>query len=125
DAHLLRHAESRGTAFLTTVDLPPTRTPYLQRSRRERIAATRHLRRSGATDLDRWSVGENLDRAWERRVVAAADLIAPGSSVVDLGAGRQALARHLPAGATYTPADVVPRSPDTVIVDVNAGQFPD
>jgi hypothetical protein len=124
DGHLLRLAESRGSSFPTTVDLAPTRTPFLQRPRRERIAATTGLRATRTTDLDRWSATENLDRAWERRVLAAADLIPPGSSVLDLGAGRQALRRHRPAGTTYTPADLFARSPDTVVVDVNAGEFP-
>lgn len=125
DGHLLRHALSRGSSFPATVDLPVTMTPFLQRPRRQRSATTRQLRRTQVTDVARWSDLENIDRAWERRLVAAADLIPPGARVLDLGAGRQTLARHLPPGTSYTPADVVRRTSATVVADVNAGEFPD
>jgi hypothetical protein len=44
--------------------------------------------------------------------------------VLDLGAGAMALKRCLPAGCQYLPADLLPRSADCQLVDLNQQQFP-
>jgi hypothetical protein len=121
-----------GLAMTPASDFPPPPqdaspgpvTPYMQQARRTRIDATRRLRTEGLTDAARWATEENLDAAWERRAMAAAALIPAGSRVLDIGAGREALSRHLPPDSAYVPADLVARSPRTVVVDLNAGEFP-
>jgi hypothetical protein len=45
--------------------------------------------------------------------------IRPGSRVVDVGAGAQALRSALPPHCTYVPIDIVQRTPDTVVCDLN------
>ena len=49
--------------------------------------------------------------------------VPPGSSVVDLGAGAQTLAAHLPQGCAYQACDVVP-GPAVVLCDLDAGVWP-
>jgi hypothetical protein len=51
-------------------------------------------------------------------------VIAAGASVLDLGAGAQALRTALPPGCSYMPADLIGRSDACQIVDLNQGQFP-
>lgn len=125
DAHLLSQALTRGADFPPTADLPLGGTAFMRRPRSERRRATRRLRVLRQTDHERWSRPDNLDVSWERLPLAAAPLIPPGARVLDLGAGLEALERHLPASATYVPADVARLSARTMVVDVNAGQFPD
>lgn len=55
---------------------------------------------------------------WPGRLRKVAGLIPPGASVIDLGAGSQALRDHLPPSCKYTPADL----PD---FDMNAGRWPE
>src|SRR5690606_6161085 len=116
---------THGSDLPSTADLPLSGTAFLRRPRRERSRATLRLRGLKQTDAERWARPDNLDVSWERLPLAAAPLIPPGARVLDLGAGREALERHLPADAVYVPADVVARTPRTVVVDVNAGEFPE
>ena len=69
----------------------------------------------------RWSaVG-----SWRWRAKRAAALIDPGSSVLDIGCGEMDLLPLLPPGCRYTGADVVKRTGETVVADLEAGEFPD
>jgi hypothetical protein len=99
-------------------------TPYARIPKRERITLTRALREQRVTDHARWREGTNLDPAWQDRARRAARWVPPGSTVLDLGAGAESLRCLLPAASKYTPADVVARSADTIVVDVNRGEFP-
>jgi hypothetical protein len=123
DRHLLN-------ALMSTHDTPPAQgsahvMPYRTRPRKKRIASTLVLRRRRATDVDRWTESANLDPAWERRAQIVGGFVPAGSHVLDLGAGLEALARHIPESCRYTPADVVRRSERTVVADVNRGEFPE
>jgi len=51
-------------------------------------------------------------------------MIVPNSKVLEFGAGHMALTKYLPKNCTYIPSDVVKRSPDTVICDLNAPKLP-
>jgi hypothetical protein len=124
DAHLLRVLMQTDRSSTPLPVAPGRRTPYMARPRNARARDTRQLRLSHGTDTARWEDADNLDVAWERRAAAAATLVPNGARVLDLGAGREALARHIPPDASYVPADVVRRSDRTVVVDVNAGEFP-
>ena len=77
-----------------------------------------------ATDRERWErTARELPR-WNARNRLIADLIPPGSAVVDLGSGARTLGEMLPEGCRYTPVDLV-ASPGGIVCDFNAGEFPD
>jgi hypothetical protein len=44
--------------------------------------------------------------------------------VIDIGCGAMALREYLPEGCTYSSADLLKRSDDCQIVDLNKGEFP-
>ena len=58
------------------------------------------------------------------RARIAARLVRPGSRVLDLGCGAMVLREHLPPGCTYIPADLVKRSEDTHLIELNKGLWP-
>lgn len=62
---------------------------------------------------------------WPGRAAAVARFIDAGSRVLDLGAGAQGLRAVLPPDCTYTPADLVLRTPDTLPFDMDQGTWPD
>lgn len=71
-----------------------------------------------------WGRRESHSYSWEERARRVAGLIAPNSSVLDLGCGRMFLRRFLPAGCRYVPADLPRWSEDVIVVDLDQGQFP-
>jgi hypothetical protein len=79
---------------------------------------------AGQTDLTRWSDPKQLEPAWEARAVMAADFIAAGTRILDIGCGAMKLERHLPFGAKYQPCDVVARDDRTIVVDLNTQALP-
>jgi hypothetical protein len=101
-----------------------SRTPYAQRTADEQRELTDRIMRDGGTDIERWQDTRNLDPVWEPRAVLAARMIPAGSHVLDLGAGAQTLKMLLPPGCRYTPSDVVARTPDTLVADLNRAEFP-
>jgi len=84
-------------------------------------SARRWLR---ATHRSRWSHEQSLYAGWNERAEVVASLIPPAATVLDLGAGRGALAGHLPAGCRYLEADLVPRNAATLVCDLNANPLP-
>jgi hypothetical protein len=54
-----------------------------------------------------------------------AELVPPGSRVIEFGAGQRHLEQILPLGCTYTPLDLVDRGPGTIVCDLNRRPFPD
>lgn len=107
---------ARRPAFNTSFRLD--RTPAAM------AAATELYLAACSSDGPRWSDAQWLPPGAELRAQAAAGLIVPGSHVLDLGSGAMALRLLLPPNCRYTPADLVARGPDTVLVDLNQGQFP-
>lgn len=77
------------------------------------------------TDFARW---EDVSDTWGEkhplRSQIAARFIGPGKSVLDLGAGSMVLKKFLPPDCRYQPCDIYPRSPDCLVADLNAQQFP-
>jgi hypothetical protein len=73
------------------------------------------------TNFERWS---GLKESWDDRIVLMAERIRPGSSIIDLGAGQQALRKYLPADSRYQACDLVARDRDTIVCDFNKGQLP-
>src|SRR5205807_393204 len=70
----------------------------------ERARATEELIREKGTDTERWARLESLATQWDARAAMAAEWIAAGSSVLDVGAGAMALEKALSPGCTYQPA---------------------
>jgi FkbM family methyltransferase len=89
-----------------------------------RDATTRMLMARRATDAARWADFEAMRPGAEARARLAAAFVPAAARVLDLGAGVMALRRALPAGCRYQPADLVAFAEDTLVVDLNDGQFP-
>lgn len=105
---------------------PPFNATFrLDRSPAGLEVATAHYIAARSSDGPRWADPDAMPQGAEVRADAAAALIAPGSSVLDLGCGAMALRDRLPAGCRYVPADLIARGEDTVLLDLNQGQFPD
>lgn len=64
----------------------------------------------------RW---EDCHESYPLRIKYMAEHIHPGESVLDVGAGTLALRGFLPVDCRYTPLDLWPRAPDTIVVDLN------
>ncbi len=107
---------ARRPAFNTSFRLD--RTPAAM------AAATEFYLAARSSDGPRWADPQWLPAGADLRARAAVGLIAPGSSVLDLGCGAMTLRSVLPPTCRYVPADLVARSEDTVVVDLNQGQFP-
>lgn len=92
----------------------------------ERLAAAAAFCIEARTsDGVRWADPEVLAEGAHERAAAAAGLIPPGASVLDLGCGALALRDALPPGAPYVPADLIARSADCIVLDLDQGQFPE
>ena len=78
----------------------------------------------GISDISHWRRNNSLHPSWEDRVAAMVTKIEPGSRVLDIGAGSQTLRRHLPADCEYFPLDIVARTPETIVCDLNRGTLP-
>lgn len=75
-------------------------------------------------DLKRWNDPTTWED-WEERTRIIAGMISPNSRVVEFGAGKRQLERHLPVGSWYIPSDIVDRGHGTIILDLNARSLPD
>jgi Methyltransferase domain len=77
------------------------------------------------TDHRRWSDLTNLEESWQPRTVRAAELVPKNSRVIEFGAGRRTLERHLDPSCSYTPSDIVDRGPGTIVLNLNEPPLPD
>lgn len=66
-----------------------------------------------------------LETRWDARTRMAGKMLADADCVVDIGCGLMALRDVLPPTTRYIPVDLVPRGPDTVIVDFNNERLPE
>lgn len=86
------------------------------------VGIKRLLHRS---DYKRWRSIANHEVWWDARTKLLAEMVPPGSKVIEFGAGRRQLERYLPPGCSYTPSDLVERGPGTIICDFNRPPLPD
>ena len=76
------------------------------------------------TNLKRWSSVATRIPHWDPRTIRIAELINPGSSLVDIGAGAQTMRTHVKGLVKYTPCDLFKNTPDTVVCNFNEGVYP-
>ena len=86
--------------------------------------ATLARRLSSKPDVTRWADLDSFDPDWNERTQIIADLIAPGSRVLEFGAGRRHLETLLDARSTYFASDLVERGHDTLVADLNKRPLP-
>ena len=79
----------------------------------------------GSTDFKRWADLRNHNPEWDNRTKVIAGLIPPRSRVIEFGAGRLQLRKYLDPSCSYFPSDLISRSPDTIVCDLNARPLPD
>ncbi len=106
-----------------------TRPPYngnfrLSRTPDRLADVTDMIIAAKSSDGVRWADPDQIITGARERASAAAAVIQAGTSVLDLGAGAQALRTALPPGCSYMSADLIARSEACQIVDLNQGQFP-
>jgi Methyltransferase domain len=90
-----------------------------------RLAQVSALKVLRATDHRRWAAPQNLEPWWDERTRLLAELVPPGSRVIEFGAGRRQLERYLDPSCTYIPSDLVDRGPGTIVCDLNQRPLPD
>jgi hypothetical protein len=86
---------------------------------------TLFLKTSSRSDYDRWSNDQNLQASWDSRTELMARLVPPNTRVLELGAGRQILRHHLHPSCAYFALDLVARTPETIVCDLNSKPLPD
>ena len=89
-----------------------------------RVASTVTRRKLHISDSSRWRQDASLAPAWEDRVALMASKIEPGRRVLDIGSGAQTTRRHLPDNCEYIPLDLVARTPETIVCDLNRDTLP-
>jgi hypothetical protein len=89
-------------------------------SRKNRLfITTLFLKFLKKSDIKRWSKYENLYENWEDRTALMAQWIPTKTSILEFGCGRMALRKYLPDGCRYTPSDIVQRSEEVLVIDLN------
>jgi phospholipid N-methyltransferase len=67
----------------------------------------------------RWKSSGSLMPEWNERTKLMASMVAPNSSVLEFGSGDERLKEWLPEGCTYQPSDMLARSEQTLVCDLN------
>jgi len=86
--------------------------------------ATVGRRVAGRSDVRRWSDTASLETEWDRRTIAMASLVPEDVTVLEFGAGRLVLSRHLPRSCRYIPSDICDRGAGTFVCDLNERPLP-
>ena len=76
-------------------------------------------------DVSRWQRLSSFEAQWEERARILGRLVPAGSRVIEFGAGPRGVARYLDPSCSYVASDVIRRSPDTLVWDLNARPLPD
>ena len=88
-------------------------------------ARTLFLKAASRSDYRRWRNARNLEASWDSRTELMARLVPPNTRVLELGAGRQILRHLLHSSCTYFALDLVARTPETIVCDLNKRPLPD
>jgi hypothetical protein len=76
------------------------------------------------TDYRRWGDKANFEAHWSLRASYAADLCGVSKWVCDIGCGMQSLRNLIPKGSVYLPVDLNKWTADTLVCNLNQGEFP-
>jgi FkbM family methyltransferase len=87
-------------------------------------ASTRRLVEARSPDASRWAHWEKLSEGASERALVVASALEGVASVLDVGAGRQALREVLPASVRYRAVDLVGWTVDTFVADLDRGDRP-
>jgi hypothetical protein len=81
--------------------------------------------RNDITDFNRWTdASTTWGKKYPARAEVAGEEIPDGASVLDIGAGSMVLSEYLKPGCTYQPCDLLKRTPDCLVANLNRGEFP-
>lgn len=76
-------------------------------------------------DPSRWHLRESFLQDWSRRAEKAVEFLRPDDrTVVEIGCGANQALRSLIGDRIYLPADLHQWTQDTIVCDLNAGQYP-
>jgi hypothetical protein len=76
------------------------------------------------TNYERWRCISAEDAKWRSRYEILAAYARPFDSVLELGCGSQHLRHLLHPTCNYVPSDVIQRSDDCLVIDLNSGSLP-
>jgi glycosyltransferase involved in cell wall biosynthesis len=89
------------------------------------VLRTLICRISGRPNYRLWSRGHSFPPEWTARTRRIAQLIPPGTRIIEFGAGRRQLELFLDPSCRYFPSDFLSRGPGTLICDLNRRPLPD
>ena len=77
------------------------------------------LKNEKQSDINRWKNSNELFEDWNQRTSILGNYITPGSKVIEFGSGNMSLKKMLPENCVYTPSDIVKRTEETIVCDLN------
>ena len=77
------------------------------------------LKNEKQSDINRWKNSNELFEDWNERTSILGSFITPGTKVIEFGSGNMSLKAELPENCTYTPSDIVKRTEETIVCDLN------
>jgi hypothetical protein len=77
------------------------------------------LKNEKQSDINRWKNSNELFEDWNQRTSILGNYITPGSKVIEFGSGNMSLKKMLPENCIYTPSDIVKRTEETIVCDLN------
>ncbi|AWK02985.1 hypothetical protein HYN56_01640 [Flavobacterium crocinum] len=84
-----------------------------------RIDIITELKQQKKTDIERWSLNEQLFEDWNERTQILGNYIYPQAHIIEFGAGNMFLKKYLKNYSKYTPSDIIKRFEETVVCDLN------
>jgi hypothetical protein len=90
----------------------------------ENISRILTLISNQTSDLERWARPLDYSTAgWDYRLPICVEFLKGCESVLDFGCGNKTLREHLSDDCLYQPADIYPRSDDSLILDGNSSDW--
>ena len=77
------------------------------------------LKKEKQSDLNRWKNSKELFEDWNERTSILGHYVNPEARVIEFGSGNMSLKAVLPKNCTYTPSDIVKRTEETIVCDLN------
>lgn len=96
--------------------LKPSQKDIISENRLETITTLREQKKS---DIERWSLNEQLFEDWNQRTKILGDYIKSEARIIEFGAGNMFLKNYLKNYSKYTPSDIIKRFDETVVADLN------